>query len=138
MVKNVLEIALVHHKPLIEDYDPVCHTGNRIQVMGDKDHRCLVFLLDPQQFVQDLKLSDGVNSCGRFVRDQKGRLHRGRNANHNPLKHSAGELMRVLLQHLLRITNPLFSSISRERWADIALLQSLWAAKVSAIWAPIR
>ena len=48
MVKNVLEIALVHHKPLIEDYDPVCHTGNRIQVMGDKDHRCLVFLLDPQ------------------------------------------------------------------------------------------
>ena len=62
MVKNVLEIALVHHKPLIEDYDPVCHTGNRIQVMGDKDHRCLVFLLDPQQFVQDLKLSDGVNS----------------------------------------------------------------------------
>lgn len=23
MVKNVLEIALVHHKPLIEDYDPV-------------------------------------------------------------------------------------------------------------------
>ena len=74
MVKNVLEIALVHHKPLIEDYDPVCHTGNRIQVMGDKDHRCLVFLLDPQQFVQDLKLSDGVNSCGRFVRDQKGRL----------------------------------------------------------------
>ena len=59
MVKNVLEIALVHHKPLIEDYDPVCHTGNRIQVMGDKDHRCLVFLLDPQQFVQDKRRSHG-------------------------------------------------------------------------------
>ena len=34
-----MEIPLIHHKPLIEDYDQVCQPGNRIEVMRDKDNR---------------------------------------------------------------------------------------------------
>ena len=104
----MLKIPLVHHTALVEHHDSVRYPGDGVQIVGDKYHGSLVFLLDPQKLIQDLILSDGVNGGGRLVRNQKGWLHSGGNSNHDPLEHPTGELVGILLQYFLRTTDAHF------------------------------
>ena len=108
VVEDVLKISLVHHAALVKHHDPVRYPGDGVQIVGDKYHGSLFFLLDPQKLIQNLILGDGVNGGGRLVRNQKDGFHSGGNSNHDSLEHSAGELMGILIQYLLRIADTHF------------------------------
>ena len=115
----MLKIALVHHAALIQHHDPVRYPGDGVQIVRDKYHGSLFFLLDPQKLVQDLILGDGVNGGGRLVRNQKDGFHSGGDSDHDPLEHSAGELVGILLQYLLRIADTHFFQQLKRAAADL-------------------
>ena len=119
VVEDMLKISLVHHAALIQHHDPVRYPGDGVQIVGDKYHGSLFFLLDPQKLVQDLILGDSVNGGGRLVRNQKDGFHSGGNSDHDPLEHSTGELVGILLQYLLRIADTHFFQQLKGASADL-------------------
>ncbi|MEZ5865038.1 MAG: hypothetical protein R3D25_13590 [Geminicoccaceae bacterium] len=65
--------------------------------MGDEDHRHLLFGLQPDEELEDLRLDGHVEGGGRLVGDEQ--LHRTadeRHGDHHPLPDAARELVRVL------------------------------------------
>ena len=49
-MQDMVKIPLVNDPSTVHDHDPVCHLGNRPQIMGNKDHRRFLFPLNPLKF----------------------------------------------------------------------------------------
>ena len=88
--------------PGVHDANRVGDLGDHRDVVGDVDDAHPQLRLDPLQLLEDLVLDDDVQRCSRLVGDDHlwaaGECH----GDHGPLPHSAGELVRVAVEHLGR------------------------------------
>ena len=88
-----------------DDGDLLAHLGHNAQVMGDHDDGHAQLVAQVVHQLQDLCLDRHVQRGGRLVGDQQLRLTGQRNGDHNALAHTAGQLVRVLLQAAVRLVD---------------------------------
>ena len=86
----------------VHDRDVVADVGDHAQVVADDDHREPGVADQRPQQAEDLRLHGDVEGGGRLVGDQQLRLAGERQGDADPLRHAAGQLVRVALQHPLR------------------------------------
>jgi hypothetical protein len=72
------------------------------QIVGDEDQRHVALGAQVVDEIEDRLLDRHVECGGRLVRDQEAWFAGERHRDHDPLPHSAGELVRVLSHALLR------------------------------------
>ena len=89
--------ARVHH------HDAVGDVGDDPQVVGDEDDRRAEVGLEPPDQLEDLGLDRDVERRRRLVGDQEVGVARERHRDHHPLAHAARELVRVVVDPLLRV-----------------------------------
>ena len=73
--------------------------------MGDHDDGHAQLVAQVVHQLQDLRLDRHVQRGGRLVGDQQLRLAGQRNGDHDALAHTAGQLVRVLLQAAVRLVD---------------------------------
>ena len=98
-VHHLDDLAHVHHG------HAVGHLGDHAQVVGDHQDRHAEVGLELLQQLQDLGLDRHVERRRRLVGDQQARIAGQRHRDHRPLAHAAGELVRILVEALLRIAD---------------------------------
>ena len=94
------EHAGVHH------VHALAHAGDDAEVVRDHDQRRVALGDEGLQDLEDLRLDRHVESGRRLVGDQQLRLAREGDRNHRPLPHPARELVRIVLEALLRARDP--------------------------------
>ena len=90
------ELAEVHHA------DPVGQVLDDREVVGDHDRGRVVLDLETLHQVQDLRADRDVERADRLVGDDHLRLEHQRARQRDPLPLSAGELVRVALERVVR------------------------------------
>ena len=103
MVKQNIHRRLLHNLAGVHDDDAAAHLGNDAQVVGNQQDAHAFLLLDLLHQVQNLRLDGDVQRSGRFVRNQQFRVTAHRHGDHDTLAHTAGELVRIVFQHALRV-----------------------------------
>ena len=122
----------------IHDEGAVGDFGNDAHVMGDEEDRHLLFPLQFLDQVQDLRLNGHVERRGRLVRNEQLRTARERHGDHDPLEHSARELVRIFAEAALgrRNADPV-EQADRLGGRASALDRLRWVIKASWICRPI-
>ena len=127
-VMDLLAAARLHHLAAVEHRDAIGDLEQQRQVVRDEEDRELQLLLQLRDLRQDLPLDDDVERGRRLVHDHDLGIRGQRHRDHDPLAHSAGQLMRVTAQPRSRgmptmssseSSRSRFSSRSRSRWASI-------------------
>ena len=91
------------HEPAgVHDGEPIGEAGDDTQVVGDDQDRHPELGAQPPQQLQDLGLDRHVERGGRLVGDQQARLTAERHRDHRPLAHPTAELVRVVVDALVR------------------------------------
>jgi hypothetical protein len=90
------DTAGVHHD------DRITALGNDAEVVGDEDGRSIHFLTEFLEEVQDLSLDRDIESGGGFVSNDEIRVTGEGNGNDDTLAHTAGELVRELIDTRFR------------------------------------
>ena len=83
----------------VHDRDVVAEIGDHTEVVGDEDDRHPSFGDESAQQIEDLGLDRDIESRRRLVGDQKTRRAGEGERDRDTLRHAAGELVRVALQH---------------------------------------
>ncbi len=102
-IENGFDIALFNHRPMPHHQGAIGHAPDKAYVVADQQDAHVAI---PPQIVQDANdfaLHGRVERCRRLVQDEKGRLQRDRHGDGDALLHPAGQLMRIALEHGLRI-----------------------------------
>ena len=125
------DLAAIHHHKVLGAL------GGQAQIVGDEQNRGAEFLGQTVEVVEDLTLHRDVERRGRLVRDQELRTAGQSDGDERALAHTAGELVRVLLQPLVGIGHPgLLEQFGGPLLAALPLAIPL-AASASSIWNPI-
>ena len=103
--KTSRDAALLDDPPGVHHRDPVDDLSHDSEVVRDQHDRHAQFLLQVAQQQQDLRLDGDVERGRGLVGDQDLRAAGERDGNHDPLAHSAGQLVRILVESLLRIAD---------------------------------
>src|SRR5262245_3118318 len=82
--------------PCVHDRNAVRRFRDHREVVCDEQQRQVKCFLHFAQQVEDLRLNGDVERRRRFVGDHQRRPARQRNRNHDPLAHTAGQLVRVI------------------------------------------
>ena len=93
------DAARVHHDDL------VAHVGDDAQVVRNHDDGHAQLLLQVLHQFQNLRLNGHVQSRGGLVGNQDIRLARQSHGDHHALAHASGQLVRILLEALLRLVH---------------------------------
>ncbi len=93
------DLALGH------DADPVGDLAHDAEVMRDEQHRHADLAFEPGQQLQDLRLHGDVQRRRRLVGDQKLGFVGQRHGDHDALALPAGELVRIGVEPLFRVTD---------------------------------
>ena len=106
IVEDLPVAAGLHDLPAVHNKDPVAETGHHAQIVGDHDHRGIhLFLHIPDQ-IQHLGLDRHIQGCGGLVGDDELRIVGQGDGNDDPLAHTAGKLMGILIQTFFRGRDP--------------------------------
>src|SRR5688500_15136777 len=89
----------------VHDLYAVRHAGDHAHRVSNHDYAGVALTLKSAHQVQDLRLNCDVERGRRLIGDDELRVAAQRHRDHDALAHAAGELMRVLVQPLLRIRN---------------------------------
>jgi hypothetical protein len=89
----------VHH------VDPLGHSRHDTEIVRDQDHCRARVRRQPPEELEHLGLDRHVEGRRRFVGDHQLRLERERHRDHHALPHSAGELMGIAPEAILRSWN---------------------------------
>ena len=95
--RHLDDVPGVHHR------HPVAELRHHPQVVRNQDHRAGPLALQTLQQVDDLRLDRHVQRRGRLVGQQQRRFQRQRDGDDDPLLHPPGELVRIMIQPLLRV-----------------------------------
>ncbi len=87
-------IACLDHISGIKHHHLVAKLCNDAQVMGNIKDGCLHLVPQFPDKPRDLRFESDVQSRGRLVRDQKGRIGLQSQGDHDPLAHAARKLVR--------------------------------------------
>ena len=90
------DLALVHHRHLVG------HVSDHGKIMGDEQQRHVLFLHQPAQQIEDLRLRGHIERGGGFIGDQQPGAERNGGGDANPLALATRQLMRVAVQRNLR------------------------------------
>ena len=113
VVEHLARVAFLDQLARVEDADPVAHLGDHRQVVADEQHRGVELLAQGRDQVEHFGLDGRVKRRRRLVQDQQRRRDGQRHRDDRPLRHPAGQLVRVpphdparvryldLAQHLL-------------------------------------
>ena len=86
-IPGLNDLTLFHHHDLVGN---VCHHS---QVVADKNHTDIAFLLQLGDQLQNLGLDCYIECCGWFIGDQQLRFVDQRHGDHHALTHTAGKLV---------------------------------------------
>ena len=95
-----------HHLTGVHDNDFVRSFRHQRQVMSDEHQRHVLFLLQFQQQLDDLRLDGHIQRRRRFIGNQQLRSTGNRHRDHHALAHPTGKLMRIHVQTRGRIGDP--------------------------------
>ena len=85
------DLAGVHHRDLVADL------GDHAEIVSDEDNRSTALRFQFMHQIEDLRLQGDVE-CGRgFIGDQEPGIAGQRHRDHDPLAHSAGELVGIFV-----------------------------------------
>src|SRR6266700_468372 len=101
--QDLLGGAVLDGPAAVHDQYVVGDLGDHAEVVRDQDDRGVELLLQVLQEVEDLRLDSDVERGGRLVGDQQVRIVDQGHGDHGTLPHTAGELVRVLVEPLLRL-----------------------------------
>ena len=99
--ENLLHGALFHHSACVHNHDVVHHFGNDAQIVSDEHDRSADFVFYVTQQVENLRLNGDVKRGCRLVGDDKFGIAAKCHCNHNSLPHTARQLVRIGLVHVL-------------------------------------
>ena len=91
------DAAGVHHR------DAIRRLGDDAEIVRDQQQRQIELALHLAQQLEDLRLHRHVERGGRLVGDDQRRSARQRDRDHHALPHAARELVRVVVDALVRI-----------------------------------
>ncbi len=103
IVKDVVDLALLHHAAEIHDDHVVGHLRDHAEVVGDQHDGHSPFLLNPAQQVQDLGLRRDVERRRRLVGDEEARIAGQRDRDHRALPEPAAQFEGVLVDAPFRL-----------------------------------
>ena len=86
--------------------DAAARLRNDGEVVRNQHHAHVQLLIQADNQLHDLRLNRHVQRGRRFIGNQQVRTARQRNGNHHALPHTAGQLVRVLVEALFRRGNP--------------------------------
>ncbi len=101
-VEDLLDRARLDDDAVLHHHDAVGEVGDDAHVVRDEDDRRVEARVQVAQQVEDLGLHGDVERRRRLVRDEQERVARDRLRDHRALALTARELVRVLVERLLR------------------------------------
>ena len=104
--KQIARGARLHHLPGVHHDDPVAELRRDGKVVGDEDDGRLQLRADGPKEIEDLRLHAHVQGRRRLVRDQQRWSPGDAHADHDPLRHTAAELVRIRVHLRFRVRNP--------------------------------
>ena len=104
-VDHLVDGADLHNLTLVHHHYAVAQVGDHCQIVGDEDHRHAHLGLELFDDRQDLGLDRHVQRSRRLVGNQDVWLVEQRHGDHDPLAHTTGKLVRVLVKPLGRVGN---------------------------------
>ena len=90
----------------IHDCNPIDELGHDTEVMRDEQDRQPHGVAELAKQAEDLRLHRDIECGGRLIRNQHLRPAGQRDGDHDPLAHSAGQLMRIGAELQRRVRNP--------------------------------
>ena len=103
VLENGLHRSLLHEASGVEHADPVAHLRDHAEVVTDEQHRRVQLLLQLRHEIEYLRLDGRVEPGRRLVEDQQRRILCQGHRDHDPLLHSARELVWIAAQYARRI-----------------------------------
>ena len=97
MERNRKDLADCGGRSIGHHHDPVGEEKGLIDVVGDHQHRGLLFPPDRQQFLLKLFLGDRIEGAERFIEHQHRWIDRQRPGDRHPLLHPSGDLAGSLI-----------------------------------------
>ena len=104
--EDPLDAAVLDHLARVHHADVVGELGDETEIVRDEDHRRARVAPDRPDEIDDLRLHGHVERGRRLVEDQQPRPPRHRHRDHHALAHAARELVRIRVEHALRIADP--------------------------------
>lgn len=98
--------SLLDDRAVLHDDDPVAERPREVEVVGDEQHPHPAPAAEIPQHLDDLRLGRDVECGRRLVADEQTRRRAQRPGDHDPLQHSARQLMRMLRQMICRRGQP--------------------------------
>ncbi|CDN44922.1 hypothetical protein BN871_FY_00260 [Paenibacillus sp. P22] len=102
-LEHVVDAARLHDIAGIHDPDPVGGFGDDADIMGEQQHRDVHFLVDLDQYVEDIRLRNDVERGRRLVENDELRIEQQAEGDHDPLLHASRHLVGERLQHAVRL-----------------------------------
>ena len=93
--------TLLYYLTRVHNYNVVCHLGYNAEVVGDKHDGGAAILLNLLKKLKNLALNRNVESCGGLVGDDELRITCKSDSDHYSLSHTAGKLVRIVVNHRL-------------------------------------
>jgi hypothetical protein len=135
--EDPLDAAVFDHLPRIHHADMVGELGDKTEIVRDEDHRRACLATDRPDEIDDLRLHRHVERGRRLVEDQQPRPPRHRHRDHHALTHAARELVRIRVEHALRVADPeLAQEIGDARGKHSVARESRVPAAASATCSP--
>ena len=90
LVKYLLQTSHLYNFSGVHNAHSIAGFRHDAQVVGNQQHRRIVFLFQAIDHFKDLGLHRYIQRCGGLVGNQKLWIAGQRNGNHHPLLHAAG------------------------------------------------
>src|SRR5215211_5945155 len=103
VVEDLLDFPELDDAAGVSRGHPVSQLGGQRKVVGDEDHGEAVLVFQVPQHLDNGPLSEYVQRGGWFVQYQNQRVQKEAERDHDPLAHTAGELVREGSEHPIRI-----------------------------------
>jgi hypothetical protein len=104
--EDPLDAAVFDHLARVHHADVVGELGDETEVVRDEEHRRARVAADRKDEIDDLRLHRHVERGRRLVEDKEPRPPRHGHRDHHALAHAARELVRIRVEHALRIADP--------------------------------
>ena len=105
MIKNIICRSALADTPAVHNHNLVAHARDNPKIMRHHNNRHAQLFLEVLHQLENLRLNRHIKRRGWLVRDQNIRLARQRHRNHDALPHTAGQLVRVLLDTAFRLVD---------------------------------
>src|SRR6266542_6903817 len=100
--EELVGVGLLDDLSRVHDVDALRHARDNAEVVRDQDERRAELARQVLEQVEDLRLNGHIESGRGLVGEDELGVSRERHRNHHALSHTAGELVRVIVDPLLR------------------------------------